>query len=475
MEKEKNDSACCVCLEPTERRGGKPLYSSGCCGCWLHLECAYSIARSSTCSKKCPLCRAKITLPDVPSVVEKRRFEHAHYDHGARPTRDMMAQRRRVEIVGQRHTLRTSNDAVDPGSPSQLFPAPDLRVPSPNAFLHRFPPFTSNRSATTHFDQAPNPSAPHTEHPEAPPWLSSPPFFRAVYSPSVAPPVVTEQTNDAEASNGRGPGGRRAERRPSLTLDDLLSRPVDSQRYFSARPDTRFSHEGPQDVGPPAFLTAAPSVPTATTAAQPREGNAGRTENSAHPCPYVQANALNPFGSRFPSGGTLPLFGIAPEMESDHYPRPFSPGIFPYGYNPVPGATSSVVGHRVPTAATAAPAVGFPASVTTDAARTSGTFLAPSYPYLHPPQLGPPYLSGASSLLRNPGWSTAAETEETDQELWWFERLARTGGPADEARRNAFAAYRRRRQEHRPQLLQEPGEGDPQDIPFGDIGGIWFD
>jgi hypothetical protein len=472
MDEQKKDSACCVCLEPTEQRGGKPLYSSGCCGSWLHLECAYSIAKSSTCSKKCPLCRATIILPDVPSVVEKRRFEHAHYDHGARPTRDMMAQRRRVEIVGQWHTRRTSNDAVDPGSPSQLFPAPDIRVPSPNAFLHRFPPFTSNRSATTHFGQAPNPSAPHTEHPEVPPWLSSPPFFRAVYSPSVAPPVVTEQTNDAEASIGRGPGGRRAERRPSLTLDDLLSRPVDSQRLSSARPDTRFSHDGPQEVRPPAFYTAAPSVPTATTAAQPDEGSTDRAENSAHPCPYVHANALNPFGSRFPRGGTLPLFGIAPEMESDHYPRSFSPGLFPYGYSPIPGATSSAVGNRVPTAAPAAPAVVFPASVTTEAARTSGTFLAPTYPYLHPPHLGPPYLSGASPLLLNPGWSTAAET---DQESSWFERLARMDGPADEARRNAFAAYRRRRQERVPQRPQEPGQDDPHENPFGDIGGIWFD
>jgi hypothetical protein len=283
---------------------------------------------------------------------------------------------------------------------------------------------------------------------------------------------VTEQTNDAEDSNDRGPGGRRAERRPSLTLDDLLSRPVDSQRYFSARPDTRFSHDGPQEVRPPAFYTAAPSVPTATTTAQPREGNADRTESSAHPCPYVQANALNPFGSRFPRGGTLPLFGIAPEMESDHYPRPFSPGIFPYGYSPVPGATSSAVGHRVPTAAPAAPAVTFPASVTTDAARTSGTFIAPTYPYLHPPQPGPPSLSGASSLLQNPGRSTAVET---DQESSWFASLARTDGHADEARHNAFAAYRRRRQEHRPQLPQEPVQEDPQENPFGDIGEIWFD
>jgi hypothetical protein len=471
MEKEKNDSACCVCLEPTEQRGGRPLYSSGCCGCWLHLECAYSIARSSTCSKKCPLCRAKITLPDVPSVVEKRRFEHAHYDHGARPTRDMMAQRRRVEVVGPRHTLRTSDEAVDPGSPSQLFPAPDFRVRSPNAFLHRFPPFTSNRSATTHFGHAPNLSAPHTEHPEVPPWLSSPPFFRAVYSPSVAPPVVTEQTNDAEASNGRGPGGRRGERRPSLTLDDLLSRPVDSQRYFSAGPDMRFSHDGPQEVRPPAFYTAAPSAPTAATAPQPDEGSTDRAESSAHPCPYVQANALNPFGSRYPRGGTLPLLGIAAGIESDHYPRPFSPGIFPYGYSPVPGATSSAAGQRAPTAAPAAPAVGFPASVTTEAARTSGAFIAPTYPYLHPPQLGPPYLSGVSSLLRNPGRSTASDT---DHEPSWYESLARTGGSADEVRRNAFAAYRRRRQEHRPQLLQESWQDDPQESPFGDMGGIWF-
>jgi hypothetical protein len=58
-------STCSVCLEPTEQRGGKPLYSPGCCGNWLHLECAYAMAKSVSCSNKCPHCRARITLPQA--------------------------------------------------------------------------------------------------------------------------------------------------------------------------------------------------------------------------------------------------------------------------------------------------------------------------------------------------------------------------------------------------------------------------
>jgi hypothetical protein len=60
-----NTSACSVCLEPTEQRGGKPLYSPGCCGSWLHLQCAYAMARSASCNGKCPQCRARITLPQA--------------------------------------------------------------------------------------------------------------------------------------------------------------------------------------------------------------------------------------------------------------------------------------------------------------------------------------------------------------------------------------------------------------------------
>jgi hypothetical protein len=63
MDKEDNRAICSVCLEPTEQRGGKPLYSPGCCGSWLHLECAYAMVKSFSCSRKCPLCRAGIALP----------------------------------------------------------------------------------------------------------------------------------------------------------------------------------------------------------------------------------------------------------------------------------------------------------------------------------------------------------------------------------------------------------------------------
>jgi hypothetical protein len=104
MENGPDESTCCVCLEPTERRGGKPLYSSGCCGCWLHLECAYSIARSTTCSKKCPLCRAQVILPYAPSIIGERSSEHTgeedaySYDYllpiSAAPQRDFASLRR---------------------------------------------------------------------------------------------------------------------------------------------------------------------------------------------------------------------------------------------------------------------------------------------------------------------------------------------------------------------------------------------
>jgi hypothetical protein len=65
MDNEDNVSTCSVCLEPTAQRGGKPLYSPACCGNWFHLECAYAMAKSVSCSNKCPYCRARITLPQA--------------------------------------------------------------------------------------------------------------------------------------------------------------------------------------------------------------------------------------------------------------------------------------------------------------------------------------------------------------------------------------------------------------------------
>jgi hypothetical protein len=73
MDNEDNISTCSVCLEPTAQRGGKPLYSPACCGNWLRLECAYAMAKSVSCSNKCPHCRARITLPqafNMQQVVE---------------------------------------------------------------------------------------------------------------------------------------------------------------------------------------------------------------------------------------------------------------------------------------------------------------------------------------------------------------------------------------------------------------------
>jgi hypothetical protein len=80
MDHEDNVATCPVCLEPTEQRGGKPLYSPGGCGNWLHLECAYAMTKSVSCNTNCPHCRARVTLPqafDMEKVNEiTRRIRH---------------------------------------------------------------------------------------------------------------------------------------------------------------------------------------------------------------------------------------------------------------------------------------------------------------------------------------------------------------------------------------------------------------
>jgi hypothetical protein len=58
-------ATCCICLEITATRGQKPLYAPGCCGAWLHLECAYAIEVVGG-DGKCPLCRAPAELPRRP-------------------------------------------------------------------------------------------------------------------------------------------------------------------------------------------------------------------------------------------------------------------------------------------------------------------------------------------------------------------------------------------------------------------------
>lgn len=59
-------SCCPVCLDAALPRGGRPLYTPGCCGaCWMHLECAYALPAADAHGHggKCPLCRATVDLP----------------------------------------------------------------------------------------------------------------------------------------------------------------------------------------------------------------------------------------------------------------------------------------------------------------------------------------------------------------------------------------------------------------------------
>lgn len=57
--------SCCICLEAVDARGRTPLYAPGCCGAWIHLECAYAIEVDGA-GGKCPLCRAPAELPRRP-------------------------------------------------------------------------------------------------------------------------------------------------------------------------------------------------------------------------------------------------------------------------------------------------------------------------------------------------------------------------------------------------------------------------
>lgn len=55
---------CCpICLDPAAVHGGKPLFAPGCCGAWMHLECAYALAADRCGDGQCPLCRAAVALP----------------------------------------------------------------------------------------------------------------------------------------------------------------------------------------------------------------------------------------------------------------------------------------------------------------------------------------------------------------------------------------------------------------------------
>jgi hypothetical protein len=76
MDMDKTVSTCSVCLEPAEQSGGRPLYSPGCCGSWLHMECANAMAKSVSCTTRCPHCRAAITLPNLTHDSEFNTDQH---------------------------------------------------------------------------------------------------------------------------------------------------------------------------------------------------------------------------------------------------------------------------------------------------------------------------------------------------------------------------------------------------------------
>jgi hypothetical protein len=214
MDIEKKDSACCLCLESTEA-GGKPLlYSSDCCGCWLHLECAYSISKSSTGGRKCPLCRAQVSLPCAPTTVRKRSLELA-------VDGEPDIQR---ETVTRMKTLTTSMR-------QSILQSQSLRVTDE--------PGTVTDVRATSASETKCPPDLHTWQPEAPPRLRSPLNSMATLAPVVFNGVSYHDWTAA------GP--------LPLTLSALMNRPLDPLHYFTGGPDGRFSHDGHPDFRPPSF------------------------------------------------------------------------------------------------------------------------------------------------------------------------------------------------------------------------------
>jgi hypothetical protein len=220
MENGSDESTCCVCLEPTERRGGKPLYSSGCCGCWLHLECAYSIARSTTCSKRCPLCRAQIALPYAPSIIGKRSSEHSEEEETyyslpnlAAPQRDFASLR---QSFLQSQSLRAGSEPAGSRAPTQ-YPLSLM----PSAFDRLFDASTAVAGAdqlttvagSDYDDIDDNDDLPVFDTVRAadatsvagPPMARMPLSIPSSASSGVPPPGVAAQTDPAEASNGHRP------------------------------------------------------------------------------------------------------------------------------------------------------------------------------------------------------------------------------------------------------------------------------
>jgi hypothetical protein len=286
MEKEENVSTCCVCLELTEQRGGKSLYSSGCCGCWLHLECAYSLARSSSCSKKCPLCRAQITLPYVPSVIGKRSREDDRREE--RVSRRAMMDQQRITILQQRllrqqAAINVSDAATAFGTLRQYRPPtmrhlPSLLGPTQSPNVDALLPPAASLTTTVATEQSAIQPAEGTSFWETVLGLEIPSrtsssgapidaarnsaaYIPAAHAP--APPFSASRapTVSFETSAGRGPGGRRGDYRapPSHNWDHLYE---ETARIVRASMGTGLPHNEADHTRPSSHfapLTRGPS------------------------------------------------------------------------------------------------------------------------------------------------------------------------------------------------------------------------
>jgi hypothetical protein len=198
MEKEDYKAMCSVCLEPTEQRGGQPLYSPGCCGCWLHLECAYAMVNSVLCSKTCPHCRATITLPHSARTLKM----NSDLDFARTLERLRETTRRIAEIVrGETDILQPVNSVVLP-VPSLHLGAPmdSPRVLPPPRVTPAVPrPRTSFQPST--LLSVPSIATISTPHPE-PPSATLPVPASARSSPSAPAHLVaylTARVNDVTA------------------------------------------------------------------------------------------------------------------------------------------------------------------------------------------------------------------------------------------------------------------------------------
>jgi hypothetical protein len=219
MEKEDYKAMCSVCLEPTEQRGGQPLYSPGCCGGWLHLECAYAMVNSVLCSKTCPHCRATITLPHSARTLKM----NSDLDFARTLERLRETTRRIAEIV------RGETDILQPVN-SVVLPVPSLHLGAPMGSPRELPPprvtpavprpLTSFQPSTRlSVPSIPTMSTPHPEYPSASlpvpasarSYSSAPAHLVAYLTAPVnrvtTTPLAPEASDNTSSSYEQYPGG----------------------------------------------------------------------------------------------------------------------------------------------------------------------------------------------------------------------------------------------------------------------------